>query len=316
MPALCRTSSLVEELSQIEYVFSDKTGTLTQMIDESKVEDAPGASGMFNALWTLLVPSMSTNTFDDPSSSASNMEQEREVTREFMTFLAVCHTVIPEVKDGGQIKYQASSPDEAALVSDAEMLGYKSVYIDIYSQTAEYEILNACKFNSRRNACPPDGRIKLFCKGADMAILERLALNQPYTEKMLQQLENYATEGLHTLYSASRTIPEAEYLAWAEIYNAASTTISRRGEALDKAAEMIETRYVPSWIKNQCKLGDVEDLVLIIDGKSLGFALEKELSEQFLELAVLCKAVVVSRHSRRKAREEELQVDLAEYKRW
>ena len=32
-PALCRTSSLVEELGQIEYVFSDKTGTLNAVIN-------------------------------------------------------------------------------------------------------------------------------------------------------------------------------------------------------------------------------------------------------------------------------------------
>ncbi|EEB92039.1 hypothetical protein MPER_09506, partial [Moniliophthora perniciosa FA553] len=36
-PALCRTSSLVEELGQIEYVFSDKTGTLTRNQMEFKM---------------------------------------------------------------------------------------------------------------------------------------------------------------------------------------------------------------------------------------------------------------------------------------
>lgn len=36
-PAICRTSSLVEELGQIEYIFSDKTGTLTRNIMEFKI---------------------------------------------------------------------------------------------------------------------------------------------------------------------------------------------------------------------------------------------------------------------------------------
>lgn len=35
----------------------------------------------------------------------------------------------------------------------------------------------------------PDGKIKLFCKGADTVILERLTENQPYTEKTLLHLE-------------------------------------------------------------------------------------------------------------------------------
>lgn len=33
-----------------------------------------------------------------------------------------------------------------------------------------------------------------------------------------------------------------------------------------------------------------------IDGKSLTFALEKELSKTFLELAIMCKAVVCCEH--------------------
>ncbi|KAG8926722.1 hypothetical protein FRC02_008714 [Tulasnella sp. 418] len=50
-------------------------------------------------------------------------------------------------------------------------------------------------------------------------------------------------------------------------------------------------------INNQRKTGEQEDLALVIDGKSLTFALEKDISKTFLELAVLCKAVVCCRVS-------------------
>jgi phospholipid-transporting ATPase len=64
-----------------------------------------------------------------------------------------------------------------------------------------------------------------------------------------------------------------------------------------------------SAVKSQRSTGELEDLALVIgklayfagialsklmsvDGKSLSYALDKELSKQFLELAIMCKAVV------------------------
>jgi magnesium-transporting ATPase (P-type) len=42
---------------------------------------------------------------------------------EFFTLLSLCHTVMPEEKDG-KIIYQAQSPDENALVSASRSFGY------------------------------------------------------------------------------------------------------------------------------------------------------------------------------------------------
>jgi len=70
----------------------------------------------------------------------------------------------------------------------------KSVFVNIQGQSQEFEILNICEFNSTRKRMSaivrgPDGKIKLYTKGADTVILERVSKNQPFAEATMVHLE-------------------------------------------------------------------------------------------------------------------------------
>ena len=108
-------------------------------------------------------------------------------------------------------------------------------------------MLNICEFNSTRKRMSaifrcPDGVIRLFCKGADTVILERLSQDepQPFVDATLRHLEDFAAEGLRTLCIASRIISDEEYDSWSRTYYKASTSLEDRSDKLDAAAELIE----------------------------------------------------------------------------
>ena len=77
-------------------------------------------------------------------------------------------------------------------------------------------------------ACSPPGKIKLYCKGADNVIYERLAPNQLFKAETEAHLEQLAAEGLRTLCLAMTQLDPDTYEAWNKMYKAASTTIVNR----------------------------------------------------------------------------------------
>ncbi|KAI9208671.1 uncharacterized protein BJ171DRAFT_489619 [Polychytrium aggregatum] len=260
-PAMSKTSSLIDELGQVDYIFSDKTGTLTCNIMEFRMCSIGGVA------YADVVPDDKIEYIDSTGQKTSyesfdrlihNLKEDgpsRVTIHEFLTLLAVCHTVIPETsqENPDEVIYQASSPDEAALVKGAKSLGYnfvtrrpRSVAINVDGVEQEYEILNICEFNSTRKRMSaivrgPDGRIKLYTKGADTVIFERLSeSNNEHYKKTCAHLEEYAAEGLRTLCIAYRVVSQDEYEGWNQRFQSAANTIQNRQAELDQCAEEIE----------------------------------------------------------------------------
>ena len=107
---------------------------------------------------------------------------------DFLTHLGVCHTVVAENKESGEVHYNASSPDELALVNAAKYYGYffkgrdddNNIQVDINGISTRFQLLTVIEFSSDRKRMTvavrtPDGKIKIMCKGADSIIAERLA---------------------------------------------------------------------------------------------------------------------------------------------
>eukprot|EP00055_Hartaetosiga_balthica_P014490 m.79730 g.79730 ORF g.79730 m.79730 type:complete len:1237 (+) comp8615_c0_seq1:266-3976(+) len=130
---ICRALNITEDLGQIEYVFSDKTGTLTQnkmvfhQCSINGVLYSHDPSDDYNSESTYEACNFPIDAGLVKKLKNDAGEKGKDSSMEHMFLLSMCmsNTVSPNKDRSGKLKYDAESPDESALVFAANVYGYK-----------------------------------------------------------------------------------------------------------------------------------------------------------------------------------------------
>ncbi|NXE02152.1 AT8B3 ATPase, partial [Chaetorhynchus papuensis] len=313
IPAEARSTSLSDQLGQIEFIFSDKTGTLTQNIMSFKKccvngtiygnlgwDNFEGAQGS-GLSWEL--PGEQKSDVCDVALLEAAQRDDDPVLREFLRLLALCHTVMVEDR-GDQLVYQAASPDEEALVLAARNLGYvflartqDSITIRELGRTRTYEVLAMLDFNSDRKRMSvlvrdPQGTIRLYTKGADTVILDRLRRRGPNETLTERALDRFAEETLRTLCVASREVSEAEFRAWSRRHREAAVLLQDRARELDRLYEEMEQNLQllgATAIEDKLQDGVPETIQLLKLGNIKVWVLTGDKQETAMNIGYACR---------------------------
>ncbi|XP_073332260.1 phospholipid-transporting ATPase IF [Pagrus major] len=259
--AQVNTSDLNEELGQVEYVFTDKTGTLTE--NEMHFRECSINGTKYREVNGKLVPEGMTD--DAPDGSTPHLIGDELL---FLKAVALCHTVQisydqPDCLVGGgdpfshangfsssHMEYYASSPDEKALVEAAKRIGVAfigisgdTMEIKTFSKSERYKLLHVLEFDANRRRMSvilqtPSGGYVLFTKGAESAILPFATGGE--IEKTRLHVDEFALKGLRTLVVACRHFSPEEYIEVDRHLNAARTALQQREERLQEAFSYIE----------------------------------------------------------------------------
>ncbi|KAI0525724.1 phospholipid-translocating P-type ATPase [Xylaria bambusicola] len=271
--AVVRTSTIPEDLGRIEYLLSDKTGTLTQNEMEMKKIHVGTVSYANEAMdevasyvrqgfglkadGQLLITASSTHNIGAGAIATRTRREIGSRVRDVVLALALCHNVTPtmEDEDGQTItSYQASSPDEIAIVRWTESVGLRLTYrdrkrmvlestdsgkaivqvriLDVFPFTSDGKRMGIIvQFNQNEHTSSPslsNGEIWFYQKGADTVMGSIVAANDWLDE----ETSNMAREGLRTLVVGRKRLSLDQYHEFSNSYQDAGLTINSREAAM------------------------------------------------------------------------------------
>ena len=192
-----------------------------------------------------------------------------KIIKDTITSMLLCNNVTPIIsnEDPNIISYQASSPDEIALVKFAEKLSMKLIYrtdkqIKIKNTSGtieEYTILANFPFSSETKRMgiilqnKKYGHIIFYLKGAENVMMK--FVKKEYVGYIQEKTENLATKGLRTLVLTQKLISEKDFTSWFNEYSQALTSMENRKEKLRQVISKLENN-----MEFLCVTG-VEDLL-------------------------------------------------------
>ncbi|KAK1934776.1 putative phospholipid-translocating P-type ATPase [Babesia divergens] len=166
--------------------------------------------------------------------------------------LAICHSVTPIADKDDRLDFQASSPDEIAMVSFAQMCNVelrerdetKMVLCVCGHIFLTYKILMVFPFSSETKRMgiiieDEEANAKFFfCKGAESALVKLLQARGSVW--LNEECDNMARLGLRTLVFGYRQLSDAEFAAFEARYRDARLSLTDREEKIKRVISTIE----------------------------------------------------------------------------
>jgi len=244
---IVRSSFIPEELGRIDYLLSDKTGTLTQ--NQMEMKEIHMGEVSFGREALNDVQSLLHQAFEMKEEAYRGRPPVQMRMRRLIEALALCHNVNVTLEDGTAI-YQASSPDEVALVNYAKLTGLVLEDRTLTSivlrrptgEVVDYEILNVFPFNSDTKRMGiilrehETGRILFLMKGADATMTPIVE----FSDWLEEECGNLARKGLRTLVIAMKVLSKEEYAAFSQRYELAKRSLQDRDASMRTAVEELE----------------------------------------------------------------------------